>query len=59
MAQEMIKIPKKEYEKMVATIETLRNREVMKQLRKSDKDVERGDVRDANQFSEELDSSGN
>ena len=49
---EMISISKKEYEKMKATIETLEDQEILKQILRSEKEIREGktyrwkDIRD-------------
>lgn len=49
-----VEIPKEEFESVIATIETLEDQEVMKQLVESKKAVEEGRVRSWDEVKKEL-----
>lgn len=50
----LVSIKKSDLESLEATVETLHNEEVMKQLKQSDRDIEKGRVRNAKKLLEEL-----
>jgi hypothetical protein len=50
----MVTIPKSDLESLEATIETLENRYVMKQLEATERDIKAGRVRKARDFLKEL-----
>ena len=50
----LITIPKADLESLEATIETLQNKQVMKQLEKSEWDIREGKTRSSKKFLKEL-----
>lgn len=50
----LVSIKKSELESLHATIETLENKEVMKQLERSERDIEEGRTRSIEEFFDEL-----
>jgi|GEM_PF-6016373 len=52
--ERLVSIKKSDLESLEATIDTLQNEEVMRQLKESDKDMEKGRIRPAREFLEEL-----
>jgi hypothetical protein len=50
----LVSIPKSDLDSLDATIETLENKHVMEQLEKSEQDIQKGRVRDAREFLNEL-----
>ncbi len=52
--ERLVSIKKSDLESLEATIDTLQNEEVMRQLKDSDKDIEKGRMRSARDFLNEL-----
>ena len=50
----LVSIPKSDLDSLEATKETLENEYVMDQLERSEKDIQKGGVRDAREFLKEL-----
>lgn len=52
--ERLVSIKKSGLESLEVTIDTLQNEEVMRQLKESDKDIEKGRIRLAREFLKEL-----
>ena len=50
----LVSIPKSDMESLVATVETLENEYVMKQIKRSAIDIKKGKVRNVRDFMKEL-----
>jgi hypothetical protein len=50
----LVSIPKSDLESLVATVETLENEYVMKQIKRSTIDIKKGKVRNVRDFMKEL-----
>ena len=50
----LVSIPKSDMESLVATVETLENEYVMKQIKRSTIDIKKGKVRNVRDFMKEL-----
>ena len=50
----LVSTPKSDLDSLEATIETLENEYVMDQLKRSEEDIQKGRVRDAREFLQEL-----
>ena len=50
----IVSIPKSDLESLVATVETLENEYVMKQIKRSTIDIKKGKVRNVKDFMKEL-----
>ncbi|MCY0851448.1 hypothetical protein [Thermoplasma acidophilum] len=50
----LVSIPKSDLDSLEATVETLENEYVMDQLERSEKDIQKGRVRNARDFLKEL-----
>lgn len=53
--ERLVSIPKRDLDSLEATLETMENKGVIKQLIKSNKDIARGSVRKARDFLKKLD----
>lgn len=54
LGERLISIRKSDLDSLEATIETLQNKEVMEQLKRSEKDIEKGRVKSAKKFLKEV-----
>lgn len=54
MRERLVTIPKTDLESLEATLETLQNKEVIKQLVKSEKDIREGKTRNIDELIREL-----